>query len=102
MGMLTSMAGLGELERPIVDVGPLQSIFVNGISDVEVIGSNSDVLRLTFYVDGRKTADDAPIAKIPVTEIIISVADFVLHRAIINAKLKAYGINAGGMLVGAN
>ena len=81
-------------ERPVAEVGPVQTVYVNGVSSVELIGSDNGALRVTFFSDGRARLDGQPVEKVPEIALIISVADYQIARQFIAAKLKALGLGS--------
>jgi hypothetical protein len=83
-------------ERPILEVGPLQQFFANGICGLELLGSRSDVVKITYYQDGKTRLDGESRDKVPVFEVIIPLADLILTRTEISARMAGFKIDWNG------
>lgn len=92
----------GDAVRPVAEVFGVQTIFINGVCGVDIIGSEGNILRIQYYVDGRTRLDGGPIEKVPVLEIIIPLADYILARGDVGSRLNAMGIKRTGDKDGCN
>ena len=91
-----------EAQRQVIEVMGLQTVFINGVCAIDLIGSEGTTLRLTYYVDGKTRLNGQPTEKVQVLEVIIPLADYLLARGEVAARLNALGVKAISLKDGCN